>query len=396
MPLPARVYPLLIAWLQAMGVAPHEGARAALAALVAALLVCQSLRSAELMRTLASPEPVPARQRYKRLARHWERPWLTSAGLTPGLVRAAAALVAPDPPGSLLAGVTHLALDSVRLGRWEVFVLGVVWHGRALPVGWAVLPYPLPKGAFTPAVCDLVARVGAAWPAERPARLSADRAFPSYALFAALRAAGWGWQLRLQARHYVTVGGACQKARALLAGASASGWSAYAGAYGGGGRPPVRPVGAGDARPVLGRPRRRPARGAGGGAGGRPRVDHQRPPERLGARPAGLRRPQRAPGRLARRGPGRGRSAPRRGPAAARQTHPLPRPAPLHHAQEGRLTPRPSHLSSKSCPLLWDKPLDYGLQKTRLLPGVGDGSSIENDLEIAGPLGPAPESIERL
>src|SRR5207253_7318269 len=134
------------------------------------------------------------------------------------------------------AGLTHLALDSVRLGRWEVFVLGVVWHGRVLPVGWAVLPYPLPKGAFTPTACALVAQAAAFWPADRPARLTADRAFASYALFGALAAAGWGYYLRLQARHWVTVGGVRQQARALLAGAAAGCWTRYVGAYGAGAR----------------------------------------------------------------------------------------------------------------------------------------------------------------
>src|SRR2546429_74207 len=83
------------------------------------------------------------------------------------------ALVPPDRDGR-----THLALDSVRCGPWEVFTLGVAWHGRVLVVGWAVLPYPWPKGQFTPTVCRLVRQVAAAWPADRPAHLVADRAFP--------------------------------------------------------------------------------------------------------------------------------------------------------------------------------------------------------------------------
>src|SRR5207245_3366060 len=64
-------------------------------------------------------------------------------------------------------------------GGWEVFTLGVVWHGRVLPVGWAVLPYPWPKGRFTPTVCALIRQVAAVWPAERPVHLVADRGFPS-------------------------------------------------------------------------------------------------------------------------------------------------------------------------------------------------------------------------
>src|SRR5207237_986556 len=141
----------------------HATALRALAHLVTALLVGQSLRPTALMRALSSPVPVPARQRYKRVARAWTRPWLSPSWLVPRLVPAALALVPPERDG-----VTHLALDSVRCGAWEVFTLGVVWHGRVLPVGWAVLPYPWPKGRFTPTVCALIRQVAAVWPAERP------------------------------------------------------------------------------------------------------------------------------------------------------------------------------------------------------------------------------------
>src|SRR5215211_360193 len=192
----AELYPLVRAWLQAMGVAPHATALAALAHLVTTLLVGQSLRPSALMRALLSPSPVPARQRYKRVARAWTRRWLSPEGLTPCLVRAALALVAPDPAGTPTAGQTHLALDSVRCGPWEIFTVGVVWHGRVLPVGWAVLPYPWPKRQFTPTVCALLRTVGAAWPTERPVHLVADRAFASRGLLQTLGELGWGYTLR--------------------------------------------------------------------------------------------------------------------------------------------------------------------------------------------------------
>src|SRR5919197_752649 len=168
MPAPSEVYALLV-WLEALGAAPHRTAVAALAHLVAALLAGQDLRAAGLMRALLSPPAVPARQRYKRVARAWGRPWLAPGWLTPRLVRAALALVAPDPAPWPTAGLTHLVLDTVRCGRWELFTLGVAWHGRVLPVGWAVLPYPWPTGAFTPTACAPVRRVAAAWPAGGPA-----------------------------------------------------------------------------------------------------------------------------------------------------------------------------------------------------------------------------------
>lgn len=252
MPSPLELYPVVVVWLQAMGVTPHPTALVALANLVTALLAHQSLRPAALMRALLSPMDVPARQRYKRVRRSWDRPWLTSAGLTPYLVRAVLALVTLGPvalaaastvagqavPPALLGplpGVAlHLALDSVRCGKWEVFTLGVVWWGRVLPVGWAVLPYPWPKGQFTPTVCGLVRQVAAAWPADVGAHLVADRAFPSRPLFSTLRMVGWGWTLRVQAHHWVTVRGQAQWARALLTGATVGAWTGYAGTFGSG------------------------------------------------------------------------------------------------------------------------------------------------------------------
>ena len=236
MPCSQQLYVLIGDWLHALGIVPHKTARAALAHQVTALLVGQSLRRTALMRTLLSPSPVPARQRYKRVARALDRRWLTSEAVTPALVRAALALVPPDPAGSPTAGLTHLALDSVRCGRWELFTLGVVWHGRILPVGWRVIPYPWPTGLATPTICALIRAVGAAWPAERPAQVVADRAFPSYQLFGALQAVGWGWTLRLQARHWVTVAEQTQQVRDLLPAARVGSWRSYPGAYGCGDR----------------------------------------------------------------------------------------------------------------------------------------------------------------
>ena len=238
MPAPSEVYALVV-WLEALGAAPHRTAVAALAHLVAALLARQDLRAAGLMRALLSPPAVPARQRYKRVARAWGRPWLAPGWLTPRLVRAALALVAPDPAPWPTAGLTHLVLDSVRCGRWELFTLGVAWHGRVLPVGWAVLPYPWPTGAFTPTACALVRRVAAAWPADRPAHLVADRAFPSRPLLRALGEVGWGYTLRLRAKHWVTVGHRASEIRSLLGGADRDRWTAAPALYGAHGAAPA-------------------------------------------------------------------------------------------------------------------------------------------------------------
>jgi hypothetical protein len=226
-----ELYPLIQSWLQALPATRplHATAARAMAQLVTALLVGQSLRPTALMRALVSPLPVPARQRYKRLARAWTRPWLSPAWLVPRLVPAALALVPADRDG-----LTHVALDSVRCGAWEIFTLGVVWHGRVLPVGWAVLPYPWPKGQFTPTVCALIRQVATVWPAERPVHLVADRGFPSRQFLWTLRQVRWGWTVRLRATDAVTVAGQTQPVRSRLAAASADGRTAQAAHYGAG------------------------------------------------------------------------------------------------------------------------------------------------------------------
>src|SRR5437763_13703814 len=112
MPTPQEVYPVLRDWLQGCVGPGHRTAGAALAHLVTALLISQSLRPSALMRALVSPQPVPARQRYRRVTRAWTRPWLSPAWLTPRLVQAARAPV----PGGKRAGV-----GCVRRGGWAGF-----------------------------------------------------------------------------------------------------------------------------------------------------------------------------------------------------------------------------------------------------------------------------------
>jgi hypothetical protein len=109
-------------WLPVMGVAGLS----ALTHLVVALLHGQRLRQSTVMRTLLSPSsvPAPALQTGGAFLR-------TSAWQTPCLVQAVLALVAPDAWGPM-EGQPHLLLNSVRRGAWEVFSLGVIWHGRVM------------------------------------------------------------------------------------------------------------------------------------------------------------------------------------------------------------------------------------------------------------------------
>lgn len=222
---PQEVYPAIVVWLQAMGGVNHRTAQVALAQLVTALVVGQSLRPASLARALPSPVPVPARARYQQVARAWRRRWLTAGWLTPRLVRAALALVAP-------AGQPHLALDTVRCGAWEIMTVGLVWHGRVLPLGWRVLPYPLPRKVFTPTACLLIQHLAAVWPRDRPPHLVADRGFPSRRLFRTLRAVGWDFTVRLRASDVVTVAGTAWVVRDRLATATVGTWTAMPARFG--------------------------------------------------------------------------------------------------------------------------------------------------------------------
>ena len=217
------VYDLLLPWLAALGVAPHRRTAQALCTRLTAVLLAQTLTPADLVRTELSDRLASARSGFRRLARTWVCSTLTAAWLTPLLVRAALALCWATGSTPLLA------LDSVRCGAWEIFTVGLVVHKRCLLLGWAVLPYPLPKKVFTPTTCALLARVAAAWPAGVPVpHLLADRGFPSVKLFRLLVQLDWGFTIRLRATDVVRLPGqAKQRVRALLTAARDGGWTTW-------------------------------------------------------------------------------------------------------------------------------------------------------------------------
>ena len=173
------VYALLVRFLQAVLQPTHATSFAAVSALVWAVLCAQSLHPADLVRALPDLTTPHARQAFRRVRRGLKRTCLTSHHLTPLLVRAVLRLV---PDAEVL-----VVLDSTRADRWEVFTLGVRCHGRVLPVAWSVLPYPWPKGQFTPTVVALLARTLAIGyqihqAGQRPARIREPRAFRSQAV----------------------------------------------------------------------------------------------------------------------------------------------------------------------------------------------------------------------
>src|SRR5579863_4336492 len=194
MPCSPQVYPFVLAFLQALGLTRHRTSLLALARLVSALLVGQSLRPASLLRGLLSSPAVPAAQRYRRLRRLLDSPALTPAATSAALVRGSLALYQPARP--------TLVLDTVRCGGWEIVTVGLALAGRVQLLSTAALPYPWPRGAFTPTVLTALRQVAQAWPADAPRpHLVADRFFPSRPLFLLLGQWGWGYTLRLRAGH---------------------------------------------------------------------------------------------------------------------------------------------------------------------------------------------------
>jgi hypothetical protein len=165
----------------------HASSVRAVSALVWSLLLCQSLHVADLSRAVPGLKAARARQGMRRVRRVLGRSVLMSERVAPHLVRIALRLVG--------ASEVTLVLDSTRCRRWEVFTLGVVFHGRVLPIAWSILPYPWPKKQFTPTVVALVDRVLGCWPSTRGVHLVADRGFPSLKLFGCLES--WRGRLRL-------------------------------------------------------------------------------------------------------------------------------------------------------------------------------------------------------
>jgi hypothetical protein len=110
-----------------------------------------------------------------------------------------------------------VAMDTTRVGPWEVWVAGIVVGGRTLPIGWAVIPYPWPKGRYRATTLALVKQLQAAFPSGQRWSLVADRGFPSAALFAQLRAGGTDFSVRLRLSDWVWVAGVYAKVMDHLA-----------------------------------------------------------------------------------------------------------------------------------------------------------------------------------
>ena len=187
-------------WVKAMGGRTHATVVQTIAWAVLCVLVAQRITPAALARALPAEQAGRARARLTRVRRWWTGPPLDQAVVSPQLLHAALALL---PSGQSVV----VALDTTRLGPWEVWLAGIVVARRTLPIGWAVLPYPWPKGRFRTTTVALIQRLQAAFPPGVRWRLVADRGFPSAVLFAQLRQGGTGFSVRLRLSDWVTVAG---------------------------------------------------------------------------------------------------------------------------------------------------------------------------------------------
>ena len=166
---------------------------------VLCLLVAPRVTSATLARALPAEQAGSGRSCLRRVRRWWQGPALDQATISPALIRLALTLLAAAQP--------VVALDTTRLGPWEVWLAGIVVAGRTLPIGWAVIPYPWPKGRFRATTLALIQQLQQAFPAGVRWTLVADRGFPSAMLFAQLRQGGTDFSVRLRLSDWVTVAG---------------------------------------------------------------------------------------------------------------------------------------------------------------------------------------------
>jgi hypothetical protein len=167
---------------------------------VLCVLLAQRVTPAALACALPAERAGRARARLTRVRRWWAGLPLAQTMVRSQLLQAALLLLPSGQP-------VVVPRDTTRLGPWDVWLAGLVVAGRTLPVGWAVLPYPWPKGRCRPTPLALLQRLQTAVPSGMRWTLVADRGFPSALLFAQLRQGGTGFSVRLRLSDWVTVPG---------------------------------------------------------------------------------------------------------------------------------------------------------------------------------------------
>ena len=190
------VYP----WVKQVLGETHTTVVATVAWAVLCLLVAQRITAAAWGRALPAEQAGSGRSCLRRVRRWGRGPAREQATVSAALSRLAWALLPANHP-------VVVALDPTRLGPGEVWLAGLVVAGRPLPMGWAVIPSPWPKGRFRMTTLALLQQLqqalhpGGRWP------LGADRGFPSAALCAQWRRGATHWSGRRRRSDWVTVAG---------------------------------------------------------------------------------------------------------------------------------------------------------------------------------------------
>jgi hypothetical protein len=197
-------YEQVRAWVKVRLKQTHATVVQTMAWAVLCIVVAQRVTPAALARALPAEQSGSGRARLTRVRRWWTGPAVEQAVVSPQLIVGALALRSPDQ-------AVVVAVDTTRVGQWEVWLAGIVVAGRTLPIGWAGIPYPWPRGRFRHTTLTLVQRLQAAFPVGLRWRLVADRGFPSAALFAQLRQGGTDFGVRLRLSDWVTVAGVYAK-----------------------------------------------------------------------------------------------------------------------------------------------------------------------------------------
>jgi hypothetical protein len=203
-------YEPVYAWAKQVLGGAHRTVGRTVAWAVLCVVVAQRVTPAALARALPHEQAGSGRSCLRRVRRWWQGPALEQVEISPMLI-CQALRVQPTSQSVVVA------MDTTRVGPWEVWVAGIVVGGRTLPIGWAVIPYPWPKGRYRATTLAVVAQLQAAFPPGVRWSLVADRGFPSAALFAQLRAGGTDFSVRLRLSDWVRVAGVYAKVLEHLA-----------------------------------------------------------------------------------------------------------------------------------------------------------------------------------
>jgi hypothetical protein len=192
-------YDHIHAWIKSILGPVHATVRATMAWALLCLLLAQRATPAALARALPAEQVGSGRACLRRVRRWWCGPPLDQTCISPRLIHTALTALPPGTP-------VVVARDTTHLGPWEGWLAGIVVAGRTLPIGWAVIPYPWPKGRLRSTTLALIQQLQRAFPAGVRWTLVADRGFPSAALLAQLRQGGTDVSVRLRLSDWVTVG----------------------------------------------------------------------------------------------------------------------------------------------------------------------------------------------